>query len=117
MGREDKLARDDLLTWGLDGHAKELLVFLSALARCALDENAAPICSALACVAYQMGNGALSNIAVERALRSEPDYALARLVDMALQAQIEPAEIRAMAKRTRDRLRQWGIGRADADAA
>ena len=117
IGLEDKLARDELLTWGVDGHAKELVVFLSALARCALDENAAPICSALACVAYQIGNGALANIAVERALRSEPNYELARLIDMALQAQIEPAEIRAMAERTRDRLREWGIGRKGADAA
>jgi hypothetical protein len=117
VGLEDKLARDELLTWGLDGHAKELLVFLSALARCALDENAAPICSALACVAYQLGNGALANIAVERALRCEPQYSLARLIDASLQAQIEPAEIRAMAERTRDRLREWGIGRTDAEAA
>ena len=117
VGLEDKLARDELLTWGLDGHAEELIVFLSALARCALDDNAAPVCSALACVAYQTGNGALTNIAVERALRSEPDYELARLIDAALQAQIEPAEIRAMAGRTRDRLREWGIGRAEADAA
>ncbi|HEX6337782.1 MAG TPA: DUF4192 domain-containing protein [Jiangellaceae bacterium] len=117
VGLEDKLARDELLTWGLDGHAEELIVFLSTLARCALDDNAAPICSALACVAYQTGNGALTNIAVERALRSEPDYELARLIDVALQAQIEPAEIRAMAERTRDRLREWGIGRTDAEAA
>lgn len=117
VGLEDKLARDALLTWGLDGHPEELIVFLSALARCALDENAAPICAALACVAYQAGNGALTNIAVERALRSEPNYELARLIDMALQAQIEPAEIRAMAGRTRDRLREWGIGTTDAEAA
>jgi hypothetical protein len=54
---------------------------------------------------------------VERALRNEPDYELARLIDMALQAQIEPVEIRAMAKRTRDRLREWGVGRSDAAAA
>ena len=117
VGLEDKLARDELLTWGLDGHSEELIIFLSTLARCALDENAAPICSALACVAYQIGNGALTNIAVERALHSEPGYELARLIDVALQAQIEPAEIRAMAERTRDRLREWGIGRTDAEAA
>jgi hypothetical protein len=36
---------------------------------------------------------------------------------VALQAQIEPAEIQAMAERTRDRLREWGIGRKGADAA
>jgi hypothetical protein len=110
IGLEDKLARDELLTWGLDGHSEELIVFLSSLARCALDENAAPICSALACVAYQAGNGALTNIAVERALRSEPDYHLARLIDASVQAQIEPAEIRAMARRTREYLRELGIG-------
>jgi hypothetical protein len=110
IGLEDKLARDELLTWGIDGQPEELIVFLSALARCALDDNAAPICSALACVAYQIGNGALANIAVERALRSEPDYELARLIDASLLAQIEPAEIRAMAKRTRECLRELGVG-------
>ena len=70
VGLEDKFARDELLTWALDGNPEELVVFLSALARCALADNAAPICSALACVAYQMGNGALANIAVERALKA-----------------------------------------------
>jgi hypothetical protein len=110
VGLEDKLARDELLTWGLDGNPQELIVFLSALARCALDDNAAPVCSALACVAYQMGNGALANIAVERALHSEPGYELARLIDASLQAQIEPAEIRAMTKRTRKYLRDLGVG-------
>ncbi len=110
IGLEDKLARDEVLTWGLDGNTDELIVFLSALARCALDENAAPICSALACVAYQAGHGTLTNIAVERALRSEPDYYLARLIDASVRAQIEPAEIRAMARRTRDFLRELGVG-------
>ena len=109
LGLEDKFARDELLTWALDDSPEELVVLLSTLARCALDENAAPICSALACVAYQMGNGALANIAVERALASEPGYELARLIDASLQAQIEPAEIRAMARRTRDYLRELGM--------
>lgn len=110
VGLEDKFARDALLTWVLDGHPEELIIFLSALARCALDENAAPVCSALACVAYQVGNGALANVAVDRALLSEPDYSLARLINASLQAQIEPAEIRAMAKRTREYLEELGVG-------
>ncbi len=109
VGLEDRLARDAMLTWALDGHTQELVVLLSDLARRSLDGNAAPICTVLAAVAYQYGDGALASVALERALGSEPGYELARLLDASLQSQIEPAEIRGMAQRTRDRLREWGI--------
>lgn len=109
VGLEDRLARDAVLTWALDGSVQELIVFLSHLARCALGGIAAPVCTALAAVAYQNGEGALAGIALDRALASEPGYELAQLLDVALRNQVEPAEIRAMARRTRDDLRQRGV--------
>lgn len=117
VGLEDRLARDALLTWALDGRIQELVVLLSDLARRSPDENAAPICTVLAAVAYQYGDGALASVALERALASEPGYELARLLDASLQNQVEPAEIRGMAQRTRDRLQQWGILEGDTDRA
>lgn len=109
VGLEDKLARDALLTWALGDRIEELLVFLTDLARCALDGNAAPVCTVLAGVAYMYGDGALAGVALDRALASEPDYELARLLDAALRNQILPAEIRSMTERTREQLRQWGV--------
>lgn len=109
LGLGDHVARDALLTWGLDHDPHELVVYLSALARCAVAGHAAPVCTVLACIAYQMGNGALANVALERALGDEPDYRLAELVDAALRAQVPPDEMRKMAERTRDHLRAQGI--------
>lgn len=117
VGLDDRLARDALITWTLDGHEQELIVFLSHLARCAVDEIAAPVCTALAGVAYQCGEGALAGIALDRALASEPDYELARLLDVALRNQVDPAEIRAMARRTREHLQRWGFGSDEQAAA
>lgn len=117
VGLEDRLARDALLTWALDGNEQELIVFLSHLARCAVDEIAAPICTALAGVAYQCGEGALAGIALDRALASEPGYELARLLDAALRNQVDPAEISAMARRTREHLQRWGLDSDEQAAA
>ena len=117
MGLEDKLARDAILTWALGGHLEELLVFLTDLARCTLDDNAAPICTVLAGAAYLIGDGALAGIALDRALAAESDYELARLLDAALRNQISPDEIRAMTERTRDQLHEWGIDTGTEPAA
>jgi Domain of unknown function (DUF4192) len=117
VGLEDKLARDSLLVWALNGQIEELLVFLTDLARRALDDNAAPVCTVLAGVAYLIGDGALAGIALDRALAAEPDYELAKLLDAALRNQISPAEIRAMTERTRDQLREWGIDNGAEPAA
>lgn len=117
VGLEDKLARDVMLTWALDGHLEELLVFLTDLARCALDDNAAPICTVLAGVAYLLGDGALAGIALDRALAAESGYELARLLDAALRNQISPDEIRSMTERTREQLHGWGIDTGTRPAA
>jgi hypothetical protein len=96
---QDKWLRDRMITWTLDTDLRELLAFLTALAQRAVDEYAAPICTVLAAAAYQDGQGALADVALERALRSEPEYEMALILDALLINQVHPKEIRAMAVR------------------
>jgi hypothetical protein len=67
LGLHDKPSRDELTTWGIDDHVDELIVLLTDLAQRALDEHAAPVCTVLASVAYQGGDGPLVSVALERA--------------------------------------------------
>lgn len=46
-------------------------------------QEAAPVLTVLATLAWAAGNGALANLAIERALTSEPDYQLAHLIGCA----------------------------------
>ncbi|WP_158542869.1 DUF4192 domain-containing protein [Phytoactinopolyspora halophila] len=104
VGILDKGARDPLLTWGMEYGFENVLPFMTALCQRAVDEIAVPICAVLAGVAYQHGNGALAAVALERALRIEPDNTLAGLLRTLLDGQVPPAEIRAVTRRLRDDL-------------
>lgn len=106
LGLHDKLTRDEITTWGLDGRTDELVGFLTELAQRTLDRDAAPICTVLASVAYQEGNGALAGIALERALRSDPGYEMARLLEAMLGGQLPPARLRAVIRDTRREVRR-----------
>jgi Domain of unknown function (DUF4192) len=106
LGLRDKVARDELATWGLDGRADELIAFLTELAQRALDDDAAPICTVLASVVYQHGGGPLVTIALERALRSDPGYEMARLLEAMLLGQLPPAKLRAIIRDTRPEVRR-----------
>jgi hypothetical protein len=50
----------------------------------------------LAVSAWLRGDGAMANIALARALESDPDYVLARLLSDALAACVTPSELRSM---------------------
>ena len=50
--------------------------------------------SLLAFTAWQSGNGALANVAIERALAADPEYSMARLLSDALSAGIPPSAAR-----------------------
>ncbi len=104
LGLEDKLTRDVLITWGLDDHREELLAFLTVLVQCAVDHHAPPICTVLGAVAYQHGNGALAGVALARALRLNPDYEMAQILDAMLANHVHPREIRTMTRRVRRQL-------------
>lgn len=97
VGFTDVLARDVVIGWGVDdSDRRPLLALLTALAQRALDDDASPICAMIASVAYLGGDGALGNVAVERALRSDPGYSLARLMETALQSPVDPRQFGAI---------------------
>jgi Domain of unknown function (DUF4192) len=106
LGLRDKVTRDELTAWALDGRTDDLIAFLTELAQRALDEDAAPICTVLASVVYQDGAGPLATIALERARRCDPDYEMARLLEAMLLGQLPPARLRAVVKDTRREVRR-----------
>jgi hypothetical protein len=57
--------------------------------------DAAPA-TLLAVSAWLRGDGAMANVALDRALQSQPDYGLARLLTQALAACVTPADLRAL---------------------
>ncbi len=57
------------------------------------DPHAADLCAALAVLAYRRGDGALSNEAIDRALRLDPDHRLAQLMLGIAASGMPPAEL------------------------
>ncbi len=56
------------------------------------DEVAAPALSVLASFAWWRGNGALARVALNRALRCDPTYRLALLLDRMVDLAIRPVD-------------------------
>lgn len=97
-GLVDIGARDVVLGWAGEPDTDALLALLLALAPRAVDPLAAPVLTALAWVAYARGDGALANIAVERALLSDPDYTMAQLVAAGLESGLHPQHVCAVSR-------------------
>jgi Domain of unknown function (DUF4192) len=97
-GLADIGARDVVLGWAGDEDTDQLLALLLGLAPRAVDPLEAPVLTALAWVAYARGDGTLANIAIERALASDPDYTMARLVASGLEAGLHPKHVRAVSR-------------------
>ena len=102
LGLANKWCRDCAATLALDLDDDVYLSFLTELARRTDDEWAAPICSVLAWVAYAHGDGALANVAVDRALAADPGYEMARMLLSGLQGQLPPSEIRRLLRNVRN---------------
>ncbi|PSK99717.1 uncharacterized protein DUF4192 [Haloactinopolyspora alba] len=108
-GVVDPEARDRVASMpvGTGGGAQDggvWLAMLSELARRSPDESAAPACTLLAWVAYQFGEGALANVALERALRVDPAYRMAQMLADSLNRQISPEAIREVSRAVWERL-------------
>jgi hypothetical protein len=86
----DLRVRDD--AWSrMDPERSEMYLRLwTDLARRARPGYVAPAASLLAFAAWQCGNGALANIALERALADDPRYSMARLLREVLDAAVPP---------------------------
>jgi hypothetical protein len=63
---------------------------LIAVCQLSPDEHAAPPLTVLAAYAWWRGDGATARVALARALRCDPDYRLARLLDLAVDLAIRP---------------------------
>jgi hypothetical protein len=77
-----------------DGSDAQRQLWIDVTRRAMPDNSAAPACL-LAITAYLAGDGAMANIAVDRALLAEPDYRLAHLLHHAMQAGVPPQMWRA----------------------
>jgi hypothetical protein len=97
-GLADIGARDVVLGWAGDDDTDQLLALLLRLAPRAVPPLEAPVLTTLAWVAYARGDGTLANIAIERALASDPDYTMARLVASGLEAGLHPRHVRAVSR-------------------
>lgn len=78
-----------------------LIEYLCAVARLTPDPFAAAICSLVACAALRQGSGALANVAIERALRNDPSYSLACILDDMSAVMISPAQMQVWAASAR----------------
>ncbi len=107
----DVRVRDRALTLALgdDAAAAELL-WTECTRRAPAPLDAAPA-TLLAVSAWLRGDGAMANVALERALDSRPTYTLARLLADGLAACLPPAELRAMlAEVSADPDEVWAAG-------
>ena len=101
LGLRDKQARDEVMTAVLDDDVESFVGLLSELARLTDDLDAAPVCTGLAWVAYTAGNGALAAIAAERAVRVEPGYAMAELLQDGMDRMVSPDALRQVSAEVR----------------
>jgi hypothetical protein len=112
VGLADLQARDAVATLILT-RADELLSLLLQVARQVVAPDDAPVCTLVAWTAYARGDGALANVALDRALAGRPDYSLALLLRSCLDGGVHPDEIRSLARGTEQVLRERpGGGRA-----
>ena len=105
VGLQDVQARDAVAGLLLT-RPDELLSLLLQVARQVTPPVDAPVCTLLGWVAYGRGDGALANVALDRALQGSPDYSLALLLRTCLDAGIPPGEVRALAHGTREVLQR-----------
>lgn len=102
---DDVLVRDEVLTWALqDGD--RLLPLLLALAAQAPPPADVAVCTLVAWTAHLRGDGALANVALDRALASDPACGLARLGRQALDAQVGPDPLAEVLSQARAALRR-----------
>ena len=103
----DVLVRDEVATWSLK-RSDALLSMLEQVARQTVPPWDAPVCALLAWVAYARGDGSRANVALDRALDTDPAYSLALLLRTSLDAAVPPREIRKVLKATRRALSSPG---------
>jgi Domain of unknown function (DUF4192) len=90
----DLRVRDDAWARMEPGHVEAHLRLWIDVVRRAPARYVPPVASLLAFTAWQAGNGALANLAAERALAADPEYSMALLILDALGAGMPPSAAR-----------------------
>ncbi|MCW2708247.1 MAG: uncharacterized protein JWM22_2089 [Frankiales bacterium] len=100
----DLVVRDSVAAlWEQDRPALRRL--LEQVARRTPPPYDAAVCTTLAWVTYCDGGGSITAIALERALRSRPDYSMALLLRHAMDNALPPEFVRVITDRTREALK------------
>jgi hypothetical protein len=87
-------ARDDLLVQAVSHQRRDaILAVLRAAVRRVPPPGDAGLCAVLAWFGYAVGDGTLVNVALDRALGSDPGHSLARLIEASLERQLPPSMI------------------------
>jgi len=89
----DVHVRDEIVTWGTSS-ADALLSLSEQVARRTPAPHDAPVCTLLAWTAYAKGDGGWANVALDRALATDPAYSLALLLRQALDSGLPPERVR-----------------------
>ena len=97
---QDVAVRDEVATWALDD-SEALLSLLLALARESVAPYDVPVCTLIALVAWVRGDGALANVALDRALAGDPAYSMAKLFRAGLDGQLPPSVVKQWLRQTR----------------
>lgn len=98
---DDLLVRDAVATWCLDEDVP-VRTLLGTLVRRAVPPWDTAVCTLLAWVAYAAGDGATANVALDRALATDPEYSMARLLRQGLDANVHPQHLRRALLAARD---------------
>ncbi|HVB27666.1 MAG TPA: DUF4192 family protein, partial [Mycobacteriales bacterium] len=97
VGLTDVAVRDALILCAVLSGAEALVIRLAAaLTRRAAPGFVAAPASVLAAAAYLVGDGALANVALDRALADDPGYPLAGLLGRALALALPPDRLRGL---------------------
>jgi hypothetical protein len=97
---QDVAVRDEVATWALED-SETMLTFLLGLARQSVAPYDVPVCTLLALVAWVRGDGALANVALDRALAGDPAYNMAKLFRAGLDGQLPPTAVKQWLRQTR----------------
>lgn len=100
----DVVVRDEVATWTLE-RAEALQSLAESVVRQVGPPHDAPACTLLAWVACSRGDGARANVALDRALTTDPAYALALLLREALDGGGTPEQVRQTLRATASALR------------
>lgn len=104
LALHDLRVRDEVATWVLD-EPDRLLALLHELARQTPPPWDAPVCTVLGWTAYATGDGGTANVALDRALATDPAYSLALLLRTALEGMVSPDQVRELLRDTARALR------------